>query len=170
MQFQRGDLLRPINFRIEPISNTTEAERRAASPPGQTVSSFYSIYPYESFDSNGQGGRGQVSFEISDSSSPNTRIYAATPSNNFVYQPLDTEIREGRAVATVEEGGVFVVTTPIATAFAIVGAVLVILVIISIAVIGVVIYFAVRRDKWTSAKAKVSTGMKSFTRSFAKKV
>ena len=42
--------------------------------------------------------------------------------------------------------------------------------IVSIAVVGVIIYFAVRRDKWTSAKTKVSTGMKSFTRSFAKKV
>ena len=80
------------------------------------------------------------------------------------------KIINGRAVATISEGGVFVVTTPIATAFAIVGAVIVVLVIVSIAVIGVIIYFAVRRDKWTSAKTKVSTGMKSFSRSFAKKV
>ena len=171
MSFTRGGLTKPISFGVEPIRNGTDAQMRTngQSAPGQAISSVISVSPHGRFQA-GTDGTGTISIAVSDSSSPNARIYRASPSTGLTYRALDTRMVNGRAEADISEGGYFVVTTPIATAFAVVAAVIVVLVIVSIAVIGVIVYFVVRRDKWNSAKDKMSTGVKSVTRSFAKKV
>ena len=173
--FERSDLTQPKNFQLEVFRNDSEAQSQVRqmsgigqSVPGTLASSYVSVGPHEAFHS-GDGGSATISLELRDSPG-NVVIYSACPSNNYRYRALDTSVVNGRAVASISEGGFFVASSPLTTILAVVGSIVVVLAIISIVVIGVIIYFAVRRDKWRSTKSKVSSGMKSISRSFAKKV
>ena len=107
-----------------------------------------------------------ISLELDGSASSNTKIYVSNQNTQGTFRELDTRVESGMAIASTNEDGVYVAASPAIAAYVIVGTVLFVLIIIAIAVIGVIVYFRVRRDKWE----RVSKSLSGVTRSFQKKI
>lgn len=168
MTFKRGDLTSAKVFQMHKFTNESEAQRMTNNnkSPGRTVSDYYLIDDFET----SEGTSAEVEIAIDDSTATNVKIYRANANSNNVFQELSTKTVDGKAVASTDEGGVFVAGTPVVAVYIIVATIVFLLLIIVIAVVAVAIYFRVRPEKWKATKSKVSGGMTSIKRSFAKKV
>ena len=168
MTFKRGDLTSARVFQMHMFTNESEAQRMTDNnkSPGRTVSDYYFIDDFET----SMGTSAEVEISIDDSTATNVKIYRANANSNNVFQELSTKTVNGRAVASTDEGGVFVASTPVVAVYIIVATIVFLLIVIIIAVAAVVIYFRVRPEKWKATKSKVSGGVTSIKRSFAKKV
>ena len=112
-----------------------------------------------------------LSIEITDSNDVgNTQIYFAGESNRWTFRSLETEIVDGKAVAQIDSGGIYVVAGSSTSLIVIIVVVVVLLVIISLVIVGVVVFFVVRKEKWQSVKDGVGKAKKKVALSFANKV
>lgn len=175
VNFDRGVLTEAVTLRLQMYSNSSAATSAVSElagadipEPGSSVSNFYLLDPTDQFHTD--SGMAEIQIELQDSTATNYKVYRANEASGWQYEELETEEVDGLATASTSTGGVFVVASPIVTAWIVVSVVLVILFLVLFVVGGVVIYFIVRREKWHSTKDKVSSGMKNISRSFAKKV
>ena len=162
-------------FRMDEFTNTSSAEDMlgVSAPPGQQVSSFVLISPPTSFPNSGENaGMGMVALPVdTDISSDNIRILRANANSNWEFVELDTRVENNMAYADTSQGGVFVANAGLNTGLVagIVVAVF-ILIVATLAIGGVVIYFLVRREKWQKTKDNIQKYKTKVTRSFAKQV
>ena len=173
--FDRGTLSEPVIVRLEVYPNSSYALDIVSdeagydiSEPGSAVSDYYRLDPTDEFHTG--SGEAQIQIPIDDSTATNVKVYRASSASAWQYEELDTTTDNGTATASTSTGGVFVVASPVVTAWIIASVVIVILLLVLFVVGGVTIYFIVRREKWHATKDKVKSGMKNVSRSFAKKV
>ena len=177
VRFDQGDLTVALMFRLERYSTSEEAIEAVRqnnpdadfSAPANTASAFTLLEPLEVFE--GSEGMATVSFPIDPAVGGSPRVFRANPASAWNYEPLDTEIIDGRAVAQTDQGGVFVAASG-QNLGAYVGIAIAILVVllVAVAVVGVIVYFAVRPEKWQKTKDNVHKAKTKVTRSFAKQV
>ena len=178
LKFDRGDLTQASMLNMEEYSDSDAASdfvmqmsgSRTSDAPGNQVSPVISIQPFTQFP--GAQGEAQVTIDIDSSAArEGTKIYRASAANNWAYVALDTQIVDGRAVASTNQGGVFVAATEVSTGL-IVGVVIasVIILLVVVIVVGMAIYFASRPDKLKSTKEKIVKTQNRVKRSFAKQV
>lgn len=172
-----GDLPAPVVFNVEVFRNATTAIETAANrstieeAPSlpDTRSSFLLLQPQGMFTADNQEIAVEIALE--SESGRAIHVYRANEMSRWSFQRLDTEVRDGRAVARTDQGGIFVAASPLDTALiaglVVMGVVLIILLLI---IAAVVIFFCVRRDKWRSLKENTRKAKVKFTRSFAKQV
>ena len=173
--FDRGTLTEPVFVRLEVYPNSSyaldiirEAAGYGISEPGSAVSRYYRLDPASDFHVN--SGQAQIQIPIDDRTATNTKVYRASASSAWQYEELDTTTTDGMATASTSTGGVFVVASPVVTAWIVASVVVVILLLVLVVVGGVTVYFIVRREKWRATKEKVKSGMNSVSRSFSRKV
>ena len=179
ISFNQGDLTEPNMIRMDvfrdPQDAMTEVMEGAGSeenvnPPGNTVSQFIRIDPPRMFD--GVMSAATVTISIDEKAeNDRTTIYRASEQSGWMFEPLDTEIVDGRAVASTNQGGIFVAASGVNYGL-VVGVVVagVVLLIVILAVIALVVYFVVRPEKWRSTKDNVHKAQTKMKRSFAKQV
>ena len=137
----------------------------STSGPGDEVSQYYLVDPIDEFHQDASDSA-EIQIELDSSSATNVKIYRANAGTDWRFRELDTRTSNGMAMASTREGGMFVAASPAVALYISIATVVFFLVIVTIAIVGVVIYFRVRREKWHAVK----NGMKNFKRSFTDKV
>ena len=178
IQIESGDLEGAIVFNIEEYSNSSTALEQARtrttieqfSPPPEERSSYLLVDPLDQFTTPGQ--MVEVNIALNDDNPPgNTNIYRANPGSRWTFQRLTTKINGDRAIASTDQGGIFVAASPQDTALiaglTVMGVFLLFIIILPLSV---VIFFLIRRDKWQSLKESTRKTKVKVTRSFAKQV
>ena len=141
----------------------------STSGPGDEVSQYYLVDPIDEFHQDATDDA-EIQIELDSSSATDVKIYRANAGSDWRFRELDTRTSDGMAMASTREGGMFVAAAPAVTLYISIATVVFVLIIVTIAIVGVVIYFRVRREKWRAVKSGVSKGMKNFHRSFTDKV
>jgi hypothetical protein len=165
---QRGTLNSPQVVGIEKYSSEEQVVNMTGNKvPGMQVSDYISV---EGLNLGQRSATIQMSVSPMAALDSNTQIYRANANTQWAFLRLDSRAVNGMVVADTSEDGVFVVAqqqvaigVSVATAALIIG-------VLALAIVGLVIYFRVRPEKWTTAKDKVSGGLNNVKRSFAKKV
>lgn len=169
----------PVEFRLSDIANAdaakAEIQRQAGginvNLPANIASAYKRLDPVRQFPQTEERLLATIAIDLNDDATSNGIILQANEDNFWVFEPLDTEIIDGRAVAQTDGGGYFVVATPLEYGL-VVGipvAIVIILLIVIIALL-LVIYFRVRPEKWSSAKESVQKSQMKIKRSFAKQI
>ena len=189
-----GDLSTPVVFNVEEFQSASTALETAASrttvaehtPLSDVHSPFLLVQPQDAFTADNQ----EVTIEIALTSESGraTYVYRANEISRWIFQRLDTEVKDGLAIARTDRGGIFaaasqqemVVETPSQDLVAvspynpelIAGlTVMGVLLLIVLLMVGMVVtFFVVRRDKWHSLKKKTRKAKVQFTRNFAKQI
>lgn len=138
-------------------------------PPIPT-SSYISVEPHGAF--LGAEGKAKISINFDPGLVQTGNVmYIASPSNGYVFSAMDTSIEDGQAVAQTDQGGIFVVGSGVnydlVIGLSVAGVVLLIVILM---VVGTVIYFVARPEKWKSTKKNVKKTQMKVKRSFAKQV
>ena len=162
-------------FRLEEYSEEEDAMQAAQDrggtidPPSEIHSSFLLLDPFNQFTAEGE--EAEVSIALSGDPPSGSRIYRASPQSDFSFVGLDTEVVDGRAIASTNQGGIFVVASQpnvaLIAGLSVFGAVM-FLILLSVG--GLIVYFVIRRDKWQKTKQNVYKAKMKVTRSFAKQV
>ena len=179
IEFEQGALVAANEFRVTDIADReaamTDIENLAGvgvavNLPGNEASGYKRIDPVTIFE--GAEGMGTVSIDLDSTIDPsNVVIQRASSVSAWVFEPLDTEIIDGRAVAQTDRGGYFVVSTPVQYGLVVgIPIAIVLILLIVVIIIGVLVYFRVRPEKWASAKENVHKTQVKVKRSFAKQV
>ena len=175
-----GTLSQAVEFRITDVASAeiamADIQRLAGDdiqtnmPPNQG-SGVKKLDPTAQFPQTSARMMGTIAIDLDDSTATSAVILQANEDNFWVFEPLDTEIVDGRAVAQTAGGGYFVVATPLQYGL-VVGIPVAIVVILLVAIIALllVIYFRVRPEKWSSAKENVQKTQMKIKRSFAKQI
>ena len=138
----------------------------STDPPGDVKSSYILITSdgdSETLTPDTQNSV-TISMMLDDDARSDTKMYIANKNTGGSFRELDTNVENGMATASTNEGGVFVAASPVITAYITVATVLFVLAVISIAIIAVVIYFRVRREKWHRVKNTFTGCSRSFQR------
>lgn len=138
-------------------------------PPNQN-SPYILVNPPTQFE--GAMGTADISVKL-DSSQLGEQIalFRANPGSAWVFTQLDTQVVDGRAVAQTDQGGIFVAGSGVNFTL-IVGLVvggLVLLLVVTI-VVGTIVYFIARPEKWKATKNSIKKSQMKLKRSFAKQV
>lgn len=189
MEFEQGALLSAATFTMTEYSSLSDAQeafhgqqndddsrkkRQSADydystdAPGNVESSYVVVQS----DSDGEmltpdtGMTVTISLKLDGSADPNTKVYVSNRNTQGNFRELSTRVEDGMAIADTDEEGVYVAASPAIAVYITVGTVLFVLIVVALAIVGVVIYFRVRREKWHRVKDSV-TGL---SRSFQKKI
>lgn len=138
--------------------------------PPVIISSYVGVEPHTQFE--GAAGMAKISVEFDEQLvERGIRLYVANRMTNYVFTALDTTVENGRAVAETNQGGIFIagsgVNYDLVVGLSVAGVVLLIVILM---VVGTVIYFVVRPEKWKSTKSNVKKTQMKVKRSFAKQV
>lgn len=146
-------------------------EGELLNTPANMASPFVSIEPHTDFGS--AVGQAEVAIDLDNptTNSAGVSVYRANRNSAWVFVQLDTEITGGRAIAQTNQGGIFVagsgVNYSLVVGLAVAG---VVLLLASLMVVGTVIYFVVRPEKWKSTKSSMKKAQMKVKRSFARQV
>ena len=179
LEFSRGTLNSPNVISMMEYRNATaaleEVMDRAApdellNAPPNLNSPYVSVFPHDRFaDSTGMG---EISIMLDPSvSHSGVAMFRANPNTDYVFTQLPTQIIDGRAVAQTNEGGIFVAGSGVNYSL-VVGVVVagVVLLLVAIVVVGTIVYFVARPEKWQSAKNNLRKTQMKVKRSLARKV
>lgn len=179
IEFQQGDLEAPNEFRVTSVANAEAAmtdimnlagEGISVRLPPNEASGYKRVDPVTVFE----GAKGQATISIdldSTIDTSNVVIQRASSISAWVFEPLDTQIIDGKAVAQTNQGGYFVASTPVQYGVVVgIPIAIVVVLLIVVIIIGVLVYFRVRPEKWASAKENVHKTQVKVKRSFAKQV
>ncbi len=113
--------------------------------PENQASGIKKIDPTGQLPQTSRSMMATVGIDLDDPTTTSAVILQANENNFWVFEPLETEIVDGRAVAQTDSGGYFVVSTPLQYGL-VVGIPVAIVVILLVAIIALllVIYFRVR--------------------------
>lgn len=137
--------------------------------PANQASGFKRVDPVTQFQ--GAQGMADISIDLGDADSSSVVIMRANAASTWVFQPLDTQVIDGRAVAQTDQGGYFVASTPVQYGLVVgIPVAVILLLLIVVVVIGVIVYFRLQPAKWASAKENVHKTQVKVKRSFAKQV
>lgn len=171
--FDRGDVNETNVITMAEFRNADSAavdNPSLQNAPPILTSPYISVEPHGVF--SGASGKAKISINFDPGLvESGTSMRFAGPSNAYVFTAVDTQIIDGQAVAETDEGGIFVVGSNVnydlVIGLSVAGVVLLIVILM---VVGSVIYFVVRPEKWKSAKGTVKKTQMKFKRSFAKQV
>ena len=139
------------------------------NPPSDTQSAFVALDPPEVFTAEGE--EVEIAIVLADGAPSRTKVFRASPQSDWSFVELGTEVVDGRAVASTNQGGIFVAASqPNVALIAGLSVFGVFMFIIILSVGGLIIYFVVRKDKWQKTKENVYKAKMKVTRSFAKQV
>ena len=181
--YKQGDLMTAQIITMTPFDSASEAQEQlfgttdssrtkrqsisySTDAPGN-VESSYVLVRLEGSDmlTPGTGNEVDIALDIGSASS-STKIYVSNVNTQGTFRELDTKIENGMAIASTNEEGVYVAASPAIAAYITVGTIVFVLLVVVIAVICVIVYFRVRRDKWE----KVTNSLSGVSRSFQKKI
>lgn len=175
VMFEEGDLMGAVVFRLEEFSEEEDAMQAAQErggtidPPPEIHSSFVLLDPFVQFTAENE--EAEIVIDLPGDPPSGSRIYRASPQSDWSFVGLETEVVDGRALASTNQGGIFVVASQpnvaLIAGLSVFGFVM-FLILLSIA--GLVVYFILRRDKWQKTKQNVYKAKMKVTRSFAKQV
>ena len=177
--FRRGDLTQPNFFTMKEYRNQSAAvadvedlaaQGELVNTPPNLNSPYVRIDPPTRF--NGAMSKAEISIQLTEGeSSMGVTIRRANPGSAWVFTDLDTQIVDGRAVAQTDEGGVFVAGSGFNFGL-VIGLVVagVVILLVAVIVIGTVVYFVARPEKWRSTKSNVKKTQMKMKRSFARQV
>lgn len=179
LDFERGTLQSPNVITLMEYRNASAAvadveglanEGELLNAPANLNSPFVSVFPHDRFE--GATGMGEIAIMLDPSvSHSGVTIHRASPNSDYVFVQLDTQIIDGRAVAQTNEGGIFVAGSGVNYSL-VVGLVVagIVLLLVAIVVVGTIVYFVARPEKWQSAKNNVKKTQMKMKRSFARQV
>lgn len=186
LSYPQGALLQAAIIQMEEFDDadsalkayfgTADSSRRKRQSDGSTYStdtpgtvrSSFILVASDSGDSLSPdtGMSVTLSLKLDSGAGSSTKVYVSNENTQGTFRELDTRVENGMAIVSTDEEGVYVASSPAVAAYITVGTVLFVLIIVAIAVVGLVVYFRVRREKWERVKNSVS----GVSRSFQKKV
>lgn len=180
MTFDRADLSQPNLIIMSEYRNSSQAveDVRGNTVKGEKLneppilhSPFVAIFPPRTFDGAMSPAKISIDLDSSLAGSSNVHIYRSNMESAFAFTQLETSIVDGRAVANTNQGGVFVAGSQVNYGL-VIGLVVtgVVLLLFAIIVVGVIVYFVARPEKWQSAKTNVKKSQMKIKRSFARQV
>ena len=176
IEFAANDLDGPVEFTIEEYSNEDDALAAAEAqggggdkPSGDEDSPYVLIHPVGKFSASGQ--EAVIAIDLDSGASSSATVYRANPSSDWEFVSMDTEVRDGKAMTTSDEGGIYVASSE-PNLLWIVGVVVAVVFIMIVVLIigGMLIYFRVRPEKWEKTKDNMRKAKIRVSRSFAKQV
>ncbi len=114
----------------------------------------------------------EITVQLRDVGVPTgVKMFRANANSAYVFMELPTRIISGKAVASTNQGGIFVagsgVNYNLVIGLSVAG---VVLLLVAIMVAATVVYFVVRPEKLASAKNNIQKTQMKMKRSFAKQV
>lgn len=141
-----------------------------AGKPDNLNSPFVNVMPHGHFE--GVQGMANITIKLDNSASiSGVTLYRASPQSNYAFTALETTVVDGNAMAQTDQGGIFVAGSGINFG-AVVGGVVagVVLLLLAIVLVGTIIYFVARPEKWQKAKNNAKKAQMKMKRSFARQV
>ncbi len=159
-----------------PEAAIAEIQRQAGDSinvnlPPNVASGYKLLDPTTQFPQTAERMMATISIDINEATASNAIILQANEQNFWVFEPLETTIVDGQAVALTDGGGYFVVSIPLEYGLVVgIPVAIVILLLIAIIVLLLVIYCRLRPEKWSSAKESAQKTQMKIKRSFAKEI
>ena len=138
--------------------------------PANLHSGFIGVNPAGKFD--GVMSPAKISLKLDDTTaSAGVSLYRAGPDTAYAFVRMETTIQDGRAVASTDQGGVFVAGSGVNLGL-VVGLVVagVVVLLIALMVAAVIVYFVAQPEKWKATKTSMKKSQMKLKRSFARQV